>query len=1460
MELAARIASNIRINIRIKIKIKIIDKSSPSAVASELLNIDGKQLKPNGPPTSRETNKLDVRISKPKKHPKHAEIAPVGLKEAALDSPSFRATAVHYTDQAELVEKWLEGFLKATSKLVHEVSALDDLTNNFLIKSLPPLNISEAIIDHDYTLLGIQRYGDGAREFWSCTMSAIKRMETVMVEPIRAFLQGEFRNFKEARRYLDASQKQFDSLLARFSAQSKVKEASALREDAFQLYEARKTYLKASMDFCILAPQVRSSLDKLLIMIFSDQWRDTQKSSESVAATFNKRSSEMERISSWSREMEIGEKTFRRELQNARKQIEEIAQAAHRPSRELDDYSVSTVPYLGQKGPSAMNLPPHSNANSERTEKQGWLFMKTVSGKPTRTLWIRRWFYVKGGIFGWLVQGARLGAVEESDRIGVLLCNIRAAFQEERRFCFEVKTKDSTILLQAETQLELVEWLKSFEAAKRKALEDSAGADSATNDGLNQDFAFSINPPSVPEFAARDFNINTQPGADDPSATSFDRSSTLPIPGGDGAGGMMSRGSFDVTGRGRSPTFERDGEAGSRDHAARIIQKLDLHRKSTAAPQGGSSSGNSGGPQSVGGIGSLISASHGVLPLSPPGSSQSGIVPLRSESGKTSLGPGLLPAKDNLSNSLAPSALANPPSATNLSKAAILIQGERGIGIGPSDATGGMPGGLMANLWGSSNWGFINRLERGEVRGEQRPLSSSKQATPLRKGPESPEQQSLDGDLDNKDQIQLANTASTHRHIGHRQTMSLDSSISKSRKPENLRDSSYPLNYPLALRTQEAQFRIFFPNVQTEDKLVLVFRATWSPNDQQEFSGRVYVTLRDIYFYSHHSGLVLVSGVSLGSIEEVTAAPGKECDFIFLHLREGSSKAGYTRIMVKIFLEPLRLLQRRLDLLVHNFNSESPFGLDAMINRLIQMESEDFNRSPSIESWEDVSVNTPIDDGSLHGKSVEHHRRARDLRSKILIDSNFQDPGGRAREREITRFKLPAEPIIYEPKGMFRMSVERQFEISPKALFHVMFGDKSVVFQLLYHKRRAQRIKQSPWIHLDHGRMRRDFDYQIDYTDILRRSRQADIVDHQIIDILNDHLCYVVTDKKTPWHLPHQNDFMLISKIVITYLAKSKCKLAIFTKVEWSNSPTFSKGIVERRGLDDLLLDAADLATVVADQVRRLGPLSRTTKAVQIFGQVGLQTEVPQLSPSHTISLLSDPFADPLRQPIQRRRLSKLFLETFGSLAESAVSSLMLWTFAGLRTAWSLAGAHGALIALLALSMLANSYGASLATAAWWQERRARHFMAGLGVGPDTTMAKAIYFRDLDTAVGAPSTLEEPDRGACYSTFRALTHSSPSSSPPSSSSTRSSLRLHHARTTLGTQRHDLLVAMRVLNSVERALERAEWESWLGREVARCGSAEAVLSAGERNASVHEWAEAYCASCRREKVGGERVGL
>ncbi|KAJ5636575.1 uncharacterized protein N7484_009888 [Penicillium longicatenatum] len=1362
---------------------------------------------------------------------KLVSVVPVGLKEAALDSPTFRATTLHFCDQIDFIEKWLDGYARAATKLTSEVLTLESVVGGFLSYSTHPLVVSEAVVDHDYTLLAMRRNGESSKDLWHGLVATIKKMESLIAEPIRTFIQEDLRQFKDTRRALEHAQKQFDYLHARYASQSKSKDTSTLREEAFQLHEARKAYLRASMDFSVQGPQLRNALDRLLVRVSFDQWREVRGFHNNNAATFSKWAHEMDRIKGWIHEMEASDRSSKRELLSTRKQIEEAAELVARPSRELEDYSVSTVPYLGSRPLSSLNM-----SKEAKPEKQGWLGLRTLSGKPTRTVWVRRWAFLKNGIFGCLIQGARTGGVEESERIGVLLCSVRPAFQEERRFCFQVKTKNSSIILQAETQRELMEWIGAFEAAKQKALDNPSSTDLSVSGKMTvQDPAFAISQPPAPEFTA-DPSDSLTPHPNDESS-SADRSATLPVPDRDG---IAFRASTEVGGR---RLTGHDAEGSTRAH---IIQKLDLHRKSNNAPPASPSI-----PGPAGGIASLISASHNILPYN-------GANFVNAKDGDGTRGRSMSTLEEP-GASLAPPTLANPPAPTSMSKAAVVVSSERGIGLGRLDNTGGMPSGMMANLWGSSNWGFINKFELEkpqQVNGDHdrptSPMSDSSTRTIAAQ---------IDPPITSHD----TNTPSGPRH---RQTVSLDGEAAAKIQQaaqsavKKTPQTQYPAIYPQQLKIQDAQFRLLFPDVKREEALVMVFRATWSPNDQQEFPGRAYVTTRNVYFYSHHFGLVLTTSVGLDNIKEVTAATGRDCDFLFLHTIPplGSDTPG--RVTVKTFLEPLRLLQKRLNFLIQGSIAVEQLSLEELLKELIKMDSGTAKRTSSADSWEDVESDAR---NGGHLASM-----GKDFRAPIYIDKDIDlDRGQGGRGRDIPKFRLPTQPVEYVPQGDLFLTTEKTLDVSPKALFHILFGDKSAVWQLLLHERQARDIKQGPWTSNESRHLRRDFTYKIATTSILGNTQDNIISDYQIIDVLNDHLCYVITDKRTPWHLPFRRNFRLVSKVVITFVAKSKSKLAIYTKVEWLKSPYGLRNMIEKRAGNDLEEDALDLVDLVSDQVRRLGAHSRTKKAITIFGHVGRQNNV-----SHFNGVGVDLKIEP-RKPRVQRTLPQLMTETTLSFLESTISLFMMWSIDAVRWSVKTVSAHKIILVLLISSVLMNGFYSSRDTWDWWHERHARNFMAKLGVQPDMVMSKAIYIRDIDEAVANTTMWAHTGNASnCFGAFHehTLRHAelplSLSTSGPRDAVAKSAAkRFQQTRERLGTYRHNLLVGLRVVNGIEKEVIQTEWERWLGEELRRCRQVEILLGGGsdegekdaqarrvfaENTDSVKQWYDRYCTSCRQEQ--------
>ena len=1236
----------------------------------------------------------------------------VCLEEAAIDSPTFRSIFVHFVENVEALERWLETYLKSVTKLANETSGLETLFSNFFSQSAVPLNISEAVLDHDYTLLALERYGEGAHIFWSNTLRMLRKMESNIVEPIRNFIQRDLRKFKDLRRKVEQSQKHFDGLQSRFTAQAKTKEASSLREDAFTLHESRKIYMRAAMDFSEAAPQLRLALDKLLIKAFSNQWEDMRQLQHggSGPARCN---SDIVRVRGWVKALEGSEIDFRGQLSSARRELEKGALMDLAPSRELEDYSTAFASFHG--GLSVKDLP------NTGPEKHGWLNLRSVVGKPSRTIWIRRWFFIRHGLFGWLTPYR--GAVQESEAIGVLLCSAKPANSEERRFCFEIKTKDRTLVVQAETRPELIEWLGTFEFAKQKALEKPSHGEMTT---LSQDYAFAIVPPASSEFAAEGVDPGTTMHDEAPNAP-FDRSNTLPVPGSDIAMSLASRSSFDVASMRRGTTSERDPDS-TRE---KIIQKLDLHRK----PMGVSSIGGSPAQTNMmptGGIASLINASHSVMPIS-PGAVSAGDIP------------GFAPLKPPTSNlprtSLAPVTLASPPASTNLSTTAVVINGEQGFGRTQSRSeVSDLPTSILANIWGSVDRGLVGELygtDQIKGWGGEMPSSTS---------------EAMEGDtvtLPVRSSQGEALTIATdsvkveHRPSSspmHRKVNSLDAVTSVTK------GSPYPDNYPIQLKTQEAQFRLLYPDVRTpEDKLLMVFRASWNFGTRFDYPGRVYVTGNTMYFYSNHLGQTSISRVRLASITEITAATGRECDFLYLHLVEPTVPGDVRRITIKLFLDEFRLLQRRLQYLREAIHGSAHEDLKSKLKALINLEEEETKRAKGL-----VSSNAQTTaNSSLYGEQSDSPDISPwSATQRLKTTSMLQHGPDRHRkptsdEKDGMNFRLPRQAVIFEPPGMGSPVMSREYEISPKALYHVLFGDKSVVWQLLYQERQAQRIKQGSWTQpTAESHVRREFEYEVIHPDALGRARQAKVQDYQMIDVANDHLCYVVTDRRSGWHLPYHQSFQLLSKIVITHVAKSRCRLAIFTAIDWLREPPLLQRLIERQARKDLDLDANDLADVVSDQVRKLGAHSRTRKAVQIFGQIGQQKQHSELTSTDMPPLLRS------RRSMRRRTMLALALESTGSILESIAAEAAQIMIDACRWIWGVTKAQYLLLFILTISLISNLLASSTFATEWWTERRALRLVTSLESQAVPVVDKVVYAPDINIFATSDPLIDEPEEKA----------------------------------------------------------------------------------------------------------------
>jgi hypothetical protein len=243
--------------------------------------------------------------------------------------------------------------------------------------------------------------------------------------------------------------------------------------------------------------------------------------------------------------------------------------------------------------------------------------------------------------------------------------------------------------------------------------------------------------------------------------------------------------------------------------------------------------------------------------------------------------------------------------------------------------------------------------------------------------------------------------------------------------------------------------------------------------------------------------------------------------------------------------------------------------------------------------------------------------------------------------------------------------------------------------------------------------------------------------------------------------------------------------------------------------------------------------------------------------------------------------MPQLLGETVLSLLEATVSMVMQWAIDIVSWSVKTVSAHRVILVLLIFSGLLNSFYSTRDTWDWWHERHASNFMARLGVQPNLVMSKAIYIRDIDEAVANTTIWNNTGNASkCFSAFHEnamryaeLPLSLSTSGPRDAVAKSAAKRFQQTRERLGQYRHNLLVALRVVNSIEKEVIQNEWERWLREELRRCRQVEILLGGNDsgndadaqaaqtaqaerifadKAGSVKQWYDRYCTSCLQEQ--------
>ena len=1269
----------------------------------------------------------------------------VSFKEASLDSPSFRASMNFYHTQIEAIESWLENTTKfASSKYKSAFQDFRPVHDTMIKQMLPPVDfLSNGVVENqDRTPFLV---GQSAADMEELSKH-IFRVLYGNPEPYLAVLLEIMTNvvepYKEKRKDFDYYQSKYDTFLARYHA-IKISntniEPSSIREDAFQLFDFRKRYLQASLDLTWEVSRVQSKLDELVVkmvgVVLPDEIYQNEASTNRVCVTANTLDS-YKQYQKWCQELLRSNGTLSKDIAKAKKQIEDLCVKQCTPSRELNDYNVQTVnkaTFTPSSGPDKEALP----------EKAGWLFMKTTVGTPTRTVWVRRWCFLKKSVFGMLLLSPSKTYVEETDKFGVLLTSVRYDPDEDRKFCFEIKIvggnvetspgggtrsgsgggsngngngngngndsnlqRDITLVFQTETLQELKQWLQVFGDAKKRVL-------LLDYSDLEYEMAFTRYPPMFFEFACS-------------SATHLD------------------------------PVLTTIDEGG-------------VYGKSLLE---------------------LINAEY-------------------SEYGDIHLPEDGLFQMPRLKT----------PITTKLTKLSVLSN----VFV----VNDGVPNALMANFWGSVNWGDYC-MEESQTSGKS--LGPGSQRAHGRDEQAKVPAQNPKAGLDVPNGNDGGNTSPKWRPL------------------------MYPDFYPDSLTTEDIQFRSLFHTRSSGDAgavgnelLLLKFSCTWSANPKQFFLGTCYVTLNHLFFYMNSMGFVCLIKKDLADLVAVevleTVGDAKEGLLKIYDLRGLSMRTS-------IFFASVEAIAAKLQYLLENKIRQKPRGQEETLKQFLEYDQQCAKRDKADKDSEKSS--TP--------KQQSGNPKAEDNALLWCVGLDVDALWQRKRQFQTE----------------FPSAAKFSFDVPSKGLMHVLFGDKSSVFPraLFLAHRSGLKNTVTAWTPRQDGdkhELVRKVRFKLDLTrnfvpgneaehDTRRQTgKYVEIL--QNVTRIKEGLYYEVDQSTGYFRAPFTSPFRIFTKYVIIQHNASQrgteaaaatvgrpkspegtCSLYFFHRLQFFDDATGKP--LERLGPLDRLMCSTALRFCryesllikhsVDPYLKAIGRHGKVVKAVKLCGQLGV--------------LETDPGTEDFRvdMPENDVRYSKALAVKF--LFKWVIFRIVNMLFTAIRVLFTMLYSlatnvvmlNRLVLAVLLLSVLLNMFLTGKTTVSYWSVRKAESILENYANGANKRMERAIYIKDLDLLADQLT----DDGNPCLNEFF-------------KSSQEVGNKYRKTRHELAVRRNELLVELKILNSMERELVQGDYRTFLLAELDRCNTVSTEYPGVWSNDTR---LQEYCLLCEQERAREDQLPL
>ncbi|KAF8984795.1 SNF1-interacting protein [Entomortierella lignicola] len=1006
---------------------------------------------------------------------------------------------------------------------------------------------------------------DAIRTTLALKSKYISEVSEKVAKPLEEFLKNDLKEFKDSKKSFDKALEKYESTLAKYNGQSRQKEPSAIREEAFQLYDTRKAYIQASLSCSMICIKFQDALDQLVLGVFLDLIATQHDFFSENADHYGSIGLQVLQLKTYMREHQKASIPTLQELEQNKERYITDSLEYWKPSRSLKSYTnnIST---------------PKSAINSATL---GSSFATQIMGQTLAPNAIRP-------------STISFSATTPTSRSPILA----QQFQSQS----PSPVNGTTVSEEQKSQI-----LSSETNPAQESLTINTSAVKTPNSLSSSPLPYSKSDPNMPQTATPPISGVVQSSLEDITPTTKQGYLNIRIP----------------QPRNRAPVWQRkyffiqEGEFGFESVVSnptvgsQVVQSERIAVLLCEVRYGSSSNSL----VTLGGNGNPATGSQGLAMVQMERrfcfevvcSTQSYLLQAETEedllswvntfeaSKRDMLLQQCLPGKSEPEEPYSPMLDSAHPSFSfsgeDLMKTAMSKSNENlgeSRSLGPLGWAANMPG--VSLLLNSYNGNTSDKDESDTSPDSNTLIPVQSSVATLTEGTDSPPNRSTSSSDPPVSGEQRSGPSQQVSEIEKLMTSSLHL-VPKARPPFVSEIPHYPLE--LAVRNRELHVRFHGTKVRSTEYVLHSWTSGYRDNARTDkpimVYGRIYLTQSGMYFYARGLSVETkrmfrfsnVRGIEceqkdISTEWRIETMNGEEHVFNQFTLADTEYQILHliwTNVHVTKDRLPVKELFRKTLLITNKPKGSAGSG------SLAETESGHNTSREGVMTYSSGRSNDPSAEG----------RDSEDTNDTDLVVPGEDFPEG---------IEVPSGPVSCNcPGHLEKLELEQTFEMSAKTLSRLLFGKDSPIWKEFHERRNNTLQSVGEWEPSSDGLKARTVKFLMVVNNPLVKLNQTDCVESQTCDVEEDYLRYTYTVKSSVLAMPYSDAFTPVLRYCITFVSKDSCKLTCSSGIIWHKSPMVKamiKGAI-LKGTAETVKDLLEIIQLQSAKLKKQSSSKRST-------------------------------------------------------------------------------------------------------------------------------------------------------------------------------------------------------------------------------------------------------------------------